>query len=75
MYSVSRLPVWLVCPMTTGLLNLFYESMCLATDIFCMLDVYAVQICLNVYLSFHLCQMFALRFFNFFLARQVFQAL
>lgn len=30
-----------------------------------MLDVYAVQICLNIYLSFHLCQMFALSFFNF----------
>lgn len=61
--------------MTTSLLNLFYDSMCLTTEIHSVLDVYAVQICLNIYLSFHLCQMFALSFFIFFLARQVFQSL
>lgn len=52
--------------MSSSLRDLFYESMCIATEILSMLGVYAVQICLNIYLSFHLCQMFALSFFNFF---------
>lgn len=61
--------------MIINLLNLCYDSTCLTTEIVSVLDVYAVQICLNIYLSFHLCQMFALSFFQFFLARQVFQGL